>query len=66
MDIVLSPGSMGLASLLVDYFGIERVVVGGWGQPCGVRGATKDDIDALMGLLNEYDVTVTERVGGWG
>lgn len=65
MDIVLSPGSIGLASILIGYFGIDRVIVGGWNQPCGVRGATKDDIDALRELFNEYDVTVTERVGGW-
>ncbi len=65
MDIVLAPGSMGLASLLIGYFGVDRVIVGGWMQPCGVRGATQDDIDALRELLNEFGVTVTEKVGGW-
>ena len=61
MDIVLSPGSMSLAALLIGYFGVDRVTVGGWGQPCGLRGATQDEIDALMDLFREYDVTITEQ-----
>lgn len=66
MDIVVGPGSMGLAALLIDLFGLERVIVGQWLQPCGVRNATDDDITALSELLNEFGVTVTEKVGGWG
>lgn len=66
----ITPGSMGLVSLLCDMFDVKDVNPGSWASPCWVR-ASPEDAKAMEALLKEhtfanpvgYDLKI-ERVPG--
>jgi hypothetical protein len=56
--IALTPGSMGLVSVAIDLFGIDRVDPGTWTTPVYVRDVTADEISAARELLAPQGVVV--------
>lgn len=59
-NIMLSPGSMGVASRAIDLFGLEKVNVGGWGTPVGVADLSDDETEFAKEYFTELGISVQE------
>jgi len=59
-NIMLSPGSMGVASHAIDLFGLERVNVGGWGTPVWVADLSDDEAEFAREYFTELGISVQE------
>ncbi len=57
-SISLSPGSIGLASMLMSLFDENCVEVGIWLEPCKVHEVSDEDIKALRDLLPEININI--------
>ena len=53
MKIQISPGTMGIAALCVDLFGVARVDAGSLAAPVYVHEADESDAEILQEYLHE-------------
>lgn len=59
-NVMLSPGSMGVAAHAIDLFGLERVAVGGWATPVWVEGLSEDEIEFAREYFSELGISILE------
>ena len=59
-NIMLSPGSMGVASHAIDLFGLEKVNVGDWGIPVWVADLSDDETEFAREYFAEHGISVQE------
>jgi hypothetical protein len=62
MHVELYPGTMGLAWLCIETLGSQHVDVGSWLEPVTLHGVSQDDIDCIIALAAEKDVTINYRI----
>lgn len=61
-DLVeLFPGTMGLCGVCCALLGPEHVLPGAWMEPVALTDVSKDEIDIIISLLAEKDMSVTAQ-----